>query len=158
MKFIAFIVSLALIALTMSGSADARVGSDRSLKKSQACWVDVKGKYHGCDHKHSCDPDTWQCVAKSGGDVDKHGCKPSTGYTWCATTGTCERECPKKQCSRKCSNNYDCSNDGGRWDHGEPWCGLCDHGHCRPHYEDCKNDSDCGSKAVCGPHGTSVGK
>lgn len=26
-----------------------------------------------------------------GGDTDKHGCKASAGYSWCATTNQCER-------------------------------------------------------------------
>ena len=125
---------------------------------------------HGCNHSagYTYCKTTKKCVREwetpcpssiDGGDVDKHGCKPSTGYTWCDTTKSCERECPKAQCGRKCSSNYDCSNEGGRMDKGQPWCGLCDHNHCRPHYEDCESDSDCGSKAVCdGSRGICVGK
>lgn len=26
-----------------------------------------------------------------GNDIDEHGCKPSTGYTWCPSTGQCQR-------------------------------------------------------------------
>merc|ERR1711907_251579 len=29
-----------------------------------------------------------------GNHVDEHGCRPSTGYTWCETTNSCERLCP----------------------------------------------------------------
>ena len=68
-----------------------------------------------------------------------------------------------QQCGRECSSNYECSNDGGVWDEGQPWCGECNtsKGRCEPNYENCTNDSDCNGNtnlAVCGPHKYCVGK
>ena len=68
-----------------------------------------------------------------------------------------------QQCGRDCSSNYECSNDGGVWDKGQPWCGLCNtsKGRCEPNYENCTNDSDCNGDtnlAVCGPQKYCVGK
>merc|ERR1712118_152500 len=92
--------------------------------------------------------------AMPGSDADEHGCRASAGYSWCETTQECVREwetsCPLPQCGRVCTTNSDCSNEGGRWDKGMPWCGLCDNGRCHAHYEDCQSDSDCGSKANVG--------
>ena len=68
-----------------------------------------------------------------------------------------------QQCGRECSSNYECANDGGVWDEGQPWCGECNtsKGRCEPNYENCTKDSDCNGDtnlAVCGPHKYCVGK
>ena len=68
-----------------------------------------------------------------------------------------------QQCGRECSLDYDCANDGGVWDKGQPWCGLCNNnkGRCEPNYENCTNNSDCNGDtnlAVCGPQKYCVGK
>jgi len=71
----------------------------------------------------------------------------------CGVYGYCIGKTPYvNQCGRNCSGNSDCSNDGGKWDTGSPWCGMCEDGHCRANLEDCSSDSDCSSDvSVCGP-------
>jgi len=65
----------------------------------------------------------------------------------------------KGQCDRQCSANWDCSNDGGKWTTGQPWCGQCKNGWCSPNKQSCNYDYDCPrDKAVCGPNGYCVGK
>jgi len=120
MNFLSSALSLALLGLTMSDSADARLGgADRALKTHPGCWVDVNGEYHGCGRKLSCDPETFKCVAKPGGDVDRHGCKKSTGYSWCKTTKTCERasECPSEPAPGSDVDKHGCKASAGY-----AWC------------------------------------
>jgi phage-related protein len=72
-------------------------------------------------------------------------------------------ETPKKdQCKRKCKSSYDCATENGKWIKDCPRAGVCSNGYCKPHYRDCKRDSDCsaatGNSAKCGPKGFCVGK
>jgi len=86
-------------------------------------------------------------------------CWESGWPSCCADGGDCPSTQPEcdipKQCGRSCSGNYDCSQDGGVWDTGSPWCGICgDNGTCQTNgnLQDCDTDADCDSSvSVCGP-------
>jgi len=71
----------------------------------------------------------------------------------CGTYGFCVGKQPyENQCGRNCSGNYDCAQDGGIWDTGSPWCGICEDGYCRPTIQECTSDADCDDDvSVCGP-------
>ena len=50
-----------------------------------------------------------------GEDVDEHGCKPSTGYTYCKSTDSCERDCPS-------TTGSDEDSHGCKPSTGYSWC------------------------------------
>jgi len=73
-----------------------------------------------------------------GDDEDEHGCKPSTGYTWCESTGTCERAA---DCSSDGVVGDDTDENGCKASAGFSWCES---------KLSCQRASDCPTEDVVG--------
>lgn len=81
--------------------------------------------------KVECKSDEWRCSYTQecikrgeicnnglvGGDIDEHGCKPSTGYTWCEEEQTCVREWEEPCTSTAVANPASeyCLKEKGEW-------------------------------------------